>query len=228
VTTNRPAAVVLDAGGVLFLPDPGAFRRHLAPFGLVPDDEECVAAHFAGCAEIDRLGAADYDAADRAIARHLGASAADLEEATEAVHRVYRAEPWVPAHGAAEALVRLIAAGFRLAVVSNADGTVAEQLAAHRICSVEGGDAAEVAIVVDSHVVGVEKPDPAIFAFALDALGVPAERCAYIGDTVHFDVNGALAAGLSPVHVAPTGYCKVSGHPHSASLAAYAAELLAT
>jgi putative hydrolase of the HAD superfamily len=219
-------AVVLDAGGVLLVPDPAAFRRHLAPFGLSPDDDECLRAHYVGVAEIDRRGAADYDAANRAIAGYLGAGEAQLDEATIAVDAVFRQEPWIPVAGAAEALRRLRAAGLLLAVVSNAEGTVAQQLAAHRICSVEGGHAAEVAIVVDSHLVGIEKPDPAIFAIALDALGVGPARCVYVGDTVHFDVNGASAAGITPVHVTHDGLCRVAGHAHTGSLAAYVDELL--
>jgi putative hydrolase of the HAD superfamily len=220
-------AVLLDAGGVLLLPDPEAFRKQLAPFGLVPDDESCRAAHYAGLAEIDRLGVADFTAANRTIARFLGAADADLEEATRAVQVAFESDPWIPVTGAAEAMRRLQAAGYRLAVVSNAQGTVAEQLEAHRICSVRGGEAAEVAIVVDSHLVGIEKPDPAIFAFALDALGLPPERCIYVGDTVHFDVNGARAAGIRPVHVTWPGLCPHDDHEHVPSLEELAGRLAA-
>ena len=60
-----------------------------------------------------------------------------------------------------------------------------------------------VRCVVDSHVVGVAKPDPRIFAPALAALGTPPERVAYIGDSVTMDVNGARAAGLRPVLLDP-------------------------
>jgi len=93
-----------------------------------------------------------------------------------------------------------------------------QQLMEHRICSVEGGQEAEVAVVVDSDVVGVEKPDPRIFSFALDALGLEADRCLYVGDTVWFDVQGARAAGLRPVHVDPYRLCPDDDHPHIAEL----------
>ena len=40
-----------------------------------------------------------------------------------------------------------------------------------------------VVIIVDSTIVGVAKPDPAIFSFALDVLDVKPEHVAYVGDS---------------------------------------------
>lgn len=88
------------------------------------------------------------------------------------------------------------------------------ELARHEICSVTGGEHAEVAVVVDSAVVGVEKPDAAIFRFALEALAVKPHRCVYVGDTVYFDVDGARAAGLHALHLDPYGLCGIGGHGH--------------
>lgn len=241
LSTTGFDAVVLDAGGVLLMPDAEALRKHLAPFGICPSDEDCVRAHYAGMAEIDRLGVTDYGAADRAIARFLGVQEDCLDEAEASVSTVYRDEPYLAVPGAAEQLRRLQAAGLALAIVSNAGGTVEQQLGEHRICSVAGGPvadvtvadvvaadvaAAKVAIVVDSSVVGVEKPDPAIFSYALEALGLDAGRCLYVGDSVHFDVNGARAAGLSPVHLTPYPTCAGGDHPHVQALAELVDQLL--
>ena len=46
---------------------------------------------------------------------------------------------------------------------------------------------------------GIEKPDPRIFALALESLGVAAEEAAHVGDSVRHDVEGARNAGLVPV-----------------------------
>lgn len=219
-------AVVLDAGGVLLLPDPEAVQELLAPFGVAPDAERCRRAHYASMQAVNELVArrggwderVDWPTIDRAVAAEMGVPEEQLDAATDAIEAVYNERYWVPIEGAAEALLALQGAGFRLAVVSNATGTMEDQLARHEICSVEGGPHAEVAIVVDSAVVGVEKPDPAIFGYALDALGVAPERCLYIGDTVYFDVNGARAAGLHPVHVDPYDLCPTDDHPHIHSL----------
>ena len=49
--------------------------------------------------------------------------------------------------------------------------------------------------MIDSALVGVEKPDPAIFRAALEALGVAPEEALYVGDLYEVDVVGARAAG---------------------------------
>jgi putative hydrolase of the HAD superfamily len=218
-------AVVLDAGGVLLLPDPAALRELLAPFGVEPDAERCRWAHYASTRAVDELGQPDWRSIDRAVAAELGVPEARLDAATDAIDTAYNHRNWVPIEGAAEALRALQAAGYALAVVSNASGTMEAQLAQHEVCSVTGGTHAEVAVVVDSAVVGVEKPDPAIFDFALDALGVSADRCVYVGDTVFFDVNGARAAGLHPLHVDPYGRCPHDDHPHLTSITDLVASL---
>jgi putative hydrolase of the HAD superfamily len=212
-------AVLLDAGGVLLLPSPDVMRRVL---GVDADDETCHRAHYIGMREVDRVGRVDWVAADRVIARAFGVPDDRVDDAIPLLEQVYLREPWVPIAGAAEALLALEAAGYALAIVSNAEGTMEAQLAEHRVCSVDGGAVAQVAVVIDSHVVGVEKPDPRIFHLALDVLGVEPHRCVYLGDTVLFDVEGARAAGIAPVHVDPYDLCPHTDHPHVPSVAAFA------
>ena len=80
-------------------------------------------------------------------------------------------------------------------------------------------------MVVDSAVVGVSKPDPAIFGIALDASACPrARRVLHVGDSLRYDVAGARAAGLQPVHLDPNGFCPApDGHRHIRTLAELAA-----
>jgi putative hydrolase of the HAD superfamily len=219
VGTEPPAVegIVLDVGGVLLLPDPAVMREQLAPFGVSPSDDQCVHAHYVGMAAIDELGIADFTHANRSIAEFLGVERKDQDEAVAAVESAY-GRAFVPIAGVAKQLGRLRAAGVAIAVVSNATGTVEERLAELGICAVGGsGDLPEVAVVVDSAVVGLEKPDPAIFGFALEALDLAPERCMYVGDSVHFDVNGAVDAGLRPVHLTALTGCD-GGHPHYRTL----------
>jgi len=111
----------------------------------------------------------------------------DVRDYHRTEHLWNRALPGMP-----EALTELAARGYRLAVVSNSDGRAAALLA--RL-----GLAHSFEFVVDSHDVGVEKPSPRIFAMACERLGLPPGRCAYVGDVMAFDVEGARAAGLVPV-----------------------------
>ena len=92
--------------------------------------------------------------------------------------------------GTHEALDRLKSAGLKLGIVSNADGRVADD--ARRF-----GLAKYFDVIIDSHVVGVEKPDPKIFQLALDALGVPPEEALYAGDIYSIDMLGAHSAGIA-------------------------------
>jgi putative hydrolase of the HAD superfamily len=100
--------------------------------------------------------------------------------------------------GTRDALESLRTAGYRLGVVSNADGRVAQLL---RELKLDHWFEA----VIDSHVVGFEKPDPAIFACALEKLGEPAASSLYVGDMYAVDVIGARAAGLEAVLLDPLG-----------------------
>ena len=94
-----------------------------------------------------------------------------------------------PIAGAADCLAVLRDHGVRVGVVSNADGRVEQAL--HR-----AGLAPLLEVIVDSGVVGVAKPDPAIFEFALRPLGLEASQTWYLGDTVAYDMAAADAAGL--------------------------------
>ena len=49
--------------------------------------------------------------------------------------------------------------------------------------------------------IGVPKPDPRIFEFALDLLGVRAHEAVMVGDSLEADVKGALGAGLHAILV---------------------------
>jgi FMN phosphatase YigB (HAD superfamily) len=53
--------------------------------------------------------------------------------------------------------------------------------------------------VIASDIVGIRKPDPAIFRLGVEKAGVPASRILYVGDEPVDDVQGALGAGLSAV-----------------------------
>ena len=92
----------------------------------------------------------------------------------------------------------------RSGVVSNAIGQIEAVLRRSGVCQVGPGAGVEVRCVVDSHVVGVAKPDPAIFDHAdVHFPGLARERIAYVGDSVTMDVGGATAAGLHPILVDP-------------------------
>jgi putative hydrolase of the HAD superfamily len=97
-----------------------------------------------------------------------------------------------------QALADLREAGYLVAVISNADGTVEKLLEA-------AGLLPYLEFVIDSGKVGVEKPDRRIFEMALERAGVTAEESYYVGDIYPVDVIGARNAGLTPVLLDPLG-----------------------
>jgi putative hydrolase of the HAD superfamily len=94
----------------------------------------------------------------------------------------------------APTLVELRRRGYKLVVVSNANGTVRE--AFRRIGLFDLVD-----VIVDSAEEGFEKPDRRLFDAALRIAGAQHSRALHVGDIYHIDVSGARAAGLTPVLV---------------------------
>jgi HAD superfamily hydrolase (TIGR01509 family) len=86
-------------------------------------------------------------------------------------------------------LTALAGDGFRLGVVSNGCGNVAT------LCD-EYGFGSLLSVVVDSHVFGRAKPDPAIFRHAIASLAVAPSRAAFVGDSLDRDIEPAKALGL--------------------------------
>ncbi len=82
--------------------------------------------------------------------------------------------------------------GVRLIVVSNWDVSLHDVLARLGLTSLLHG-------VVTSAEHGARKPDPSIFAGALELAGVPAGKALHVGDSLEDDVAGARAAGIEPV-----------------------------
>jgi putative hydrolase of the HAD superfamily len=98
--------------------------------------------------------------------------------------------------GVEGALRDLTAMGYRLAVVSNADGTVERGLE-------QQGLRRYFELVVDSALVGFEKPDPRIFAHALSVLRCRPDCALHVGDMYFADVAGARSAGLHALLLDP-------------------------
>jgi putative hydrolase of the HAD superfamily len=206
---RRIDAVLFDAGGVLVTPDPAQTAIALSPLGGTLDHARHVRAHWAGIAGLeaqllvdghDTIDVPDWTLYRRAFAASVGVPDGRLDDAVIALGKIFSSYLWThPLAEAVAALARLHRAGVPMGVVSNATGQVEHMLRYRGVCQVGVGAGVPVACVVDSQVVGVAKPDPAIFRFALDVLGLLPERVAYVGDSVIHDVGGALAAGMVPL-----------------------------
>jgi putative hydrolase of the HAD superfamily len=196
--------ICLDAGGTLVWPNWGRVRDALAVQGIA--------------VEIASLAAADPRARRSFDERHVIAATTDqsrgrsffesvlmiagVELTPEARRAMAEIEEYqrtsnlwecVPGF-VAPTLAELRRRGYKLVVVSNANGTVRQ--AFRRIGLFDLVD-----VIVDSAEVGFEKPDRRLFDAALRIAGAEHSRAVHVGDIYHIDVAGARAAGLAAVLV---------------------------
>jgi HAD superfamily hydrolase (TIGR01549 family) len=125
-----------------------------------------------------------------------GAPGEDLVEQIAATYRDRYKEVRRAMRGATELLTAL-RRHAKLAIVSN--NLLDEQIDKLRVCRL---DTLLDAVVVSERA-GVSKPDPQIFAIALNELGVHAEEAVMVGDSWKADVEGARAAGVRPIWFNP-------------------------
>lgn len=230
VTEPIPAemsAVLLDVGGVLLIPDPTLLAEIFAPYVGRIEPAAVVRAHYLAMTRADDGVDHRWEAYREELAVACGVPAGQAAAAAAAHRERSRdADLWTWPIPGARAALGALGRLCRLGIVSNAEGTVEAKLARAGMAQVGAGAGVPVEIIVDSHLVGVRKPDPAIFAIALDAMGLQPERTAYVGDTRFADVVGAAAVGLWPIHLDPYSDCPApAGHAHSADLAAVPAVL---
>jgi putative hydrolase of the HAD superfamily len=227
-------AILLDAGGVMIFPSPDLLLPPLRAAGVQPSVADLQRAHYRAMAECDKPDREPPDGQwwleylqDFVVA--CGVPTVEVDAVATDIVALTQGFSWTHVGpGVAEALRGIAALGLPLGIVSNSTGEVEEILRQRGVCYAghaavsdhvaDGGFGTEVGVVIDSAVVGVAKPDPAIFAVALEALGIPdAERSTvvHVGDSLRYDVTGAIAAGVRPVHLDPHGYCPApAGHEH--------------
>jgi putative hydrolase of the HAD superfamily len=193
-------AILFDLGGTCLEIDHARIAEAVAARGEAPPAGWVSRAERAGRVRIAERTAHGSDNAGHwrafldAMLAEAGADAGDhqaIHDELRAFHLRHnlwnRVMPGIP-----ETLRALSERGYRVAALSNSDGRAEAILS--RL-----GIAHEFEFVVDSHEVGMEKPDPRIFHLACARLELPASRCAYVGDVIPIDVEGARAAGLVPV-----------------------------
>lgn len=189
-------AVTIDAFGTLVtLRDPvDALRQALREQGVERTREEVAAAFEAEGRYYRDHTHEGADEASLALLRRdcaavfLDALGAELDPGEFAPAYVASLE-FEPMPGAVDAVLALERLGLRLAVVSNWDVALHEHLE-------ELGLADHFETVVTSAEAGAPKPDPRIFALALERLDVRPERALHIGDA-EADEEGARAAGMA-------------------------------
>jgi len=197
---ERVETVLLDAGGVLLDLDYSYLRRLIESRHRDVNEAALSRAEAVARLEISRrIGEAgnpnevwrDYF---HLILHEVGLPVAGHDPVIDSLWEAHqRVGLWTSAvPGALEVVQGLKGRGLRVGVISNAEGQVARDLDV-------AGFAGQLDAVVDSHVVGVQKPDPEIFRIGLRELGAEAATSVFVGDVPAIDIVGARAAGIAPI-----------------------------
>lgn len=214
--------VLLDVGGVMSVPRPTELARVVSRFGGIDDEAGLIRAHYEAMASADSWEGFDWPTYHRQLLVACGVPVAARDECAAAMAEAVAtvADWWSHRLAGVREALQGLSGRLPVGIVSNSDGSATRVLRDMGLAQVGPGHGTSVAVIIDSAVVGVEKPDPAIFAPAVAALGLPAESIAYVGDTLAFDMSGAREAGLYPIHMDPYRLCpEVADHDHISALA---------
>jgi putative hydrolase of the HAD superfamily len=191
--------VTFDAGQTVVDLDLAFLARRLAERHVTVSTAALAAAVGPAWAHYDRMAIAGHGQLWHALMSELlrGAGIADADGLARWLWTEQpRANLWrTPIPGMVELARELAADGVHVGVISNSEGHIAELFA-------EIGIADAFAAIIDSGVVGIDKPDRRIFDLALAQLGGGEPRV-HIGDSWNADVIGALGAGWRPVWFGP-------------------------
>ncbi|HUU13514.1 MAG TPA: HAD family hydrolase [Terriglobia bacterium] len=220
-------AIFFDAGNTLIFPRVEELAQDLTEQGYPAEVEDFCAAERAGKQKLDewlwpqiRLGEVPrtidhfyWGAYLRALMERIRAPESEQGRLMQRVAEGFqditlwsRVLPETPPY-----LEKLRARGYFLGVISNSIGTMEEQLARLDL-------ARHFDIVIDSAVVGVEKPHPDIFKIALGRARVEPSEAIFVGDTHATDIGGAQLAGLRGVLIDRVGAYPQAACPRINSL----------
>ena len=191
----------LDAGSTLVFPDHRPIRQVLLDHGYDVSTQQIERGFAEAVHDYDRRlahGISNWNAGSFFgwSLQRAGVLEQDVEvmvrrlEAKDATHSLWAfTYPWV-----GDALALLHASGYRMSVISNADGRAKQALS-------ELGLAPYLEAVFDSHLVGFAKPDPCLFEHAMSELKLQPADCLHVGDMYYMDVLGANRAGIAAIQV---------------------------
>lgn len=215
LSTTSYEVILFDVGNTLLFPN---WQRILAPLaerGISAGGDQLQAIERKTKNEFDAsltAGRVDQGFWELFYSHLLDALGATHDEVRRAlVAATHLSANWNQIRPGTREALEEIGAKYRIGVISNADGKIAEVLDFCGICDC-------FLSITDSGIVGHEKPHPAIFAAALRAMNVEPQRALYVGDVYSVDYLGARNAGMRAVLFDVAGAYRDRGLPRVESL----------
>lgn len=115
------------------------------------------------------------------------------EETLRMIHALFRSHFKTTLYPCVEEVLRELSGRYKLALLSN---TMSDT---PRIILQRSGLIDHFDVVVCSSDLGIRKPNPHIFQYVLERLGVEPEEAVHVGDSVEADMEGASRAGIRAV-----------------------------
>lgn len=144
-------------------------------------------------ADARTVGAATLESVLEQIMRESGVWSAELLAQIAQKRRKAKEGCFTTLHsGIMPMLSEIRRMGLRTALISNC---FSEEVVAIR----QSALAPMFDVILLSFEQGVQKPDPAIYARCLEALGIPPRECLYLGDGGSNELEAAEQAGMRPV-----------------------------
>jgi HAD superfamily hydrolase (TIGR01509 family) len=207
---DKIKAIFFDVGNTLLFRNQRVILKPLHEHGVFPSAEQLYAIERRTKKEFD--SAMQHGKVDRSFwEQYYGYLLDELDIHRDGVHEQLVQATQLSANwceirpGTREVLLEL-GRKYRLAVISNADGKI-DRVLTH--CGI--ADCFET--ITDSGLIGHEKPHPAIFAAALQAMKALPQESLYVGDVYSVDYLGATGAGMQGMLMDVSGAYREAGVP---------------
>ena len=217
---SKLRVIFFDVGNTLLFPNRRRIHAPLAARGIVPDGEhlrdlECRTKNrFDGImtGTITDNGSTDHSFWRIFYSRLLSEiGLSDDAIRDQLVAAIQNSGNWDTIRPGTAERLHEIGERYQIAVISNADGKIADVL---QRC----GIAHCFRTITDSGLVGYEKPHPEIFRQAMQSMNAAPEESLYVGDVYSVDYLGATGAGMQALLMDVPGAYREKGLPRVESL----------
>lgn len=117
------------------------------------------------------------------------------KEVVKHIHTLYIRSFKVELFPGVEEVLKFLKRRYKLAIISNAISNLPRE-AIKKLRLDKYLDS-----IVISRDIGIRKPDPEIFKFTLNSIGLERHEALHVGDSIEYDIQGAINAGMKTIWI---------------------------